>query len=546
GTKIIIFSNVEGISPGDKVFAKVRVYRLEEASFAGDFDAKGYYYAQGITNRGRIIQYEVVGSKWSIARLRHTLLKCYEGRLEEKSFAYLKTLFFGISDLDKEVKSAYSLLYLSHLLAISGLHITFLYNILICFYRKCFRIKGEKITLATLGIYVLFIGFPSSCLRAFLFLVLEVWNKKGQLKYTKLDILSISFIGMVLIFPLRAFQNSFILSFIISFVWIFMEDYTQNKKKITKAFLSSLICIFSILPFLINQSNQISFVGILLSFILGYLYGKYIFPFVFLILIFPCSIYENIFKLLDLGLLWLTKYAFPISMPNISIWGGTIYYLIFIYILICLSKKVKKYTLLYIPLFIGAVLSLRLANPYYKVTFIDVGQGDSILIELPHNQGNVLVDSYNGTVEYLTSIGVKKLDCVVLSHFDQDHMGTIKEVIERFKVETLLYSPYENEYKIKDLNVKKKSIKSEDLFQVKEVTFQVLGPIHNLSNSNANSVVLKFNLAGYEFLLTGDMTEDEEKDLILKYGSYLDSDILKVAHHGSTTSSTIDFLNLVS
>ncbi|MDE5546901.1 MAG: DNA internalization-related competence protein ComEC/Rec2 [Anaeroplasmataceae bacterium] len=545
-TKIIIFSSIERLAPGDKISAKIRVYRLEEASYEGDFNAKKYYRCKGITNRGRILKYEIIGSRWTIARLRYSMLNYYEVRLNEKSFAYLKTLFFGISDLDKEVKSAYSILYISHLLAISGLHITFLYSFLIYFYRKCFRIKGEKIALFTLGIYVLFIGYPSSCLRAFLFLALELWNKQGQIKYTKLDILSISFIGMVLIFPLKAFQTSFILSFIISFIWIFMKEYTHDKRKIEEAFLSSIICIFSILPFLINQTNQISLVGILLSFILGYLFGKFIFPFVLLMLIFPCSIYENVFKLLDLGLIWITDYTFPISMPNISIFWCIIYYLLFIYILVCLVKKVKKYTLFYVPIFIGIILSLRISNPFYKVTFIDVGQGDSIFIELPHNQGNVLVDSYNGTAEYLTSIGVKRLDCVVLSHFDQDHMGTIDQVINKFKVGRLVYSTYENENKIKSLDVDKQRVKSGNSFRVNEVTFQILGPIQNLFNSNANSVVLKFNLGGYEFLLTGDMTEEEEKDLILKYGTYLDSDILKVAHHGSSTSSTSDFLNLVS
>ncbi|MDE6408172.1 MAG: ComEC/Rec2 family competence protein, partial [Anaeroplasmataceae bacterium] len=264
--------------PGDRISAKIKVYPLNEASFDGDFDAKAYYQAKGITNRGKLVQYQVIGSRWTIARLRFFVLQHFESRLEPKSFAYVKALFFGISDLEKEVKTAYSILYISHLLAISGLHITFLYTVLLQFFRKFFHIKGEKIALFILGIYVVFIGYPVSCLRAFLFLALGLWNKKGQIEYAKLDILSISFIGMVLVFPLKAFQTGFILSFIISFIWVFMKDYISNKGTFTRAFQSSLICIFSIFPFLINQTNQISFLGILLSFIIGYLFGKYVFP----------------------------------------------------------------------------------------------------------------------------------------------------------------------------------------------------------------------------------------------------------------------------
>ncbi|MCM1557912.1 MAG: DNA internalization-related competence protein ComEC/Rec2 [Anaeroplasma bactoclasticum] len=545
-SKYVIYEAQSQLLPGDIISARVRLYKLAEASFEGDFDAKKYYKSKGITNRAKILEYEVIQSDWSVARFRFQLLKHYESSLDEKSFSYLKTLFFGISDLDKEVKQAYSMLYISHLLSISGLHITFLYTVLVGIMEKFFHIKGEGISVSLIGIYVLFIGYPSSCVRAFFFLVLNLWNKKGAIQYTKLDIFSISFISMVILFPLRVFQSSFILSFLISFIYVFMEEFNPTSSKIKKVFFSSFICIFSILPFLINQTNQFSIVGIFISFVLTYLFGKFLLPVILILVIYPSKIYEIIFQKIDSILLLLTDFTFPITVPHLSILWMILYYILFVYILVCLIKGVKKYTILYVFIYLCIVLSLRWVNPFYRVTFIDVGQGDSILIELPYNQGNLLVDSYTNTVEYLQSIGITKLDYVILSHFDDDHMGTVDEVLKEFDVRMLLYSAYEEKNKIPNTIVPKMAVKSGDSFVVGNVNFQVFGPIRPTTDANSNSVVLKFTLDKYSFLLTGDMTIKEEEDLILEYGKKLDCDILKVGHHGSKTSSSEAFLKLVT
>ncbi|MDE6656181.1 MAG: ComEC family competence protein, partial [Anaeroplasmataceae bacterium] len=308
-TKCIVFEENKDLKPGDVIQAKVHFYKLNQASFEGDFDEKSYYASKGITNRGKILQYEYIKSIWSLERMRYYVLDFYSIHLEEKSFSYLKTLFFGMTDLDKEVKEAYSLLYISHILAISGLHITFFFSFLVLILQKIFHVKGEGIAVLIIGIYVFFIGYPVACLRAFLFLALRVWNKKGSIHYTELDILSVVYIGMVLLFPLKAFQTSFILSFVISFFLLFMKDFNLSKSKINKAFLSSLICLCSILPFLINLTNQISIVGILLSFLLGVILVKCLFPCIVALLFFPISFYEVIFEALDKGLVFISKYT---------------------------------------------------------------------------------------------------------------------------------------------------------------------------------------------------------------------------------------------
>lgn len=544
-TKILIYGSHTEIKPGDYLYAKVRVSSFQEASYFGDFDSKSYYASKGITNRGSLLHYENKGTKWTIKRLKYEWILFYEKYLQEKSLSYVKTLFFGITDLDEEVKSSYSILYISHILTISGLHISVLYALFVYFFERIFHINGEHLALSFLAVYVLFIGCPISCLRAFLFLAIKSWNKKGSISYTSLDIYSITFIFLVIVFPLKAFQTSFILSFVISFVLLFMKEFITTQSKLIKSFLSSLLCICSILPFLVNQTNQISIIGIALSFALGYVFGKCILPIVLFILIYPNSSYERIFQGLDKLLIFFKDFSFPIRIASLSFWAIIGYYAIFIFVLICLARTKKIRSLWLVFVYLCMLLILRVANPFFKITFIDVGQGDSILIELPYQKGNVLIDCYTKTLNFLKSVGIRKLDYIILTHFDQDHMGSLEEIVDEIQVEHILYSKYEDIKKISHLSIDKRGVKSQDSFTLSETNFQVLGPIQQAKDANSNSIVIRLEAKEFRFLFTGDMSSVEEEDLINEYGKELKSDVLKVGHHGSSTSSSLDFLRLV-
>lgn len=544
-SKMIIYTSVSDLKPGDIIYAEIKVTCFSKPSFNGDFNRKSYYNSKGITNYGKLIHYEKQGAKFRIERSRYFVLNFYKEHLGEKSYAYVKALLFGVSEFDEEITNAYSSLYLSHFLAISGLHIHFFYSILLCFFRKMFRISGEKISLCILGGYVLFIGYPMATLRAFLFLLLRLLNQRGSIKYTELDIFSISYIGMVILFPLKAFQVGFILSYIVSFILLFMEEYSRGCSKWKKRFCSSGLCILSILPFLIQQTNQIFLLGILFSFFLGAFLGKIILPLILGVFLVPNHFIEFLFTGLDQGLLLLCQYSLPIPMPTLSLFGVVLYYVLFIIGLIFLAKNKKRY-ILFLPLYFVLIFSLRLINSNYRVTYIDVGQGDSILIELPFNRGNVLIDTYTKTGKYLRSLGIKKLNFVILTHFDQDHCATLSEICQNFQVEHILYPIYEEDKKLPEYNGKLTGIKSGDSISVAELKMSVLGPIYDYKNSNANSIVLRMKIKEFFFLFTGDLTSNAEFDLVKKYGKELSSDVLKVGHHGSKTSSSKEFLQAVS
>ncbi|MDE7100463.1 MAG: ComEC/Rec2 family competence protein, partial [Anaeroplasmataceae bacterium] len=255
-TKIVVYNQGFDLIPGDQIDATIKVKGLLKASYTGDFNEETYYLSKGVTNKGSILYFEKLNHQFKIEELRYSILNFYRTTLGTKSYQYISSIIFGVVELDKDIKEAYQTLYSSHILAISGLHIIFIYQIIKKLLQKVFKIEGEILSLLVVGIYLVLIGFPVAALRAFLFLILRVLNK-GKIKYTELDILSLSFILMILMNPFWAFQNGFILSFLISFLLLFMNEFNVYHG-VLKKFYTSLLCILATLPFVINQNYEIS------------------------------------------------------------------------------------------------------------------------------------------------------------------------------------------------------------------------------------------------------------------------------------------------
>ena len=202
-----------------------------------------------------------------------------------------------------------------------------------------------------------------------------------------------------------------------------------------------------------------------------------------------------------------------------------------------------------------------------KVTVIDVGQGDSIFIKLPNNSSNVLIDTggiVNYTNEewkiknkgysiakdriipYLKSNGINKLDTLILTHGDYDHMGEAINLIDSFKVNKVIfncgdYNDLEQELirKLDDAGIRYYSCIKK--LSVGKYKFNFLNTkIYN--NENDNSSVIYFNYNNNKFLFMGDASKNREKDILDIYnlGSI---DFLKIGHHGSDTSTSNEFID---
>lgn len=191
------------------------------------------------------------------------------------------------------------------------------------------------------------------------------------------------------------------------------------------------------------------------------------------------------------------------------------------------------------------------------VHFIDVGQGDSILVQI--NNKNLLIDggpkaSAPKVINYLNKQNVKKLDYIVATHPHEDHIGSLSDIIKKFEI-GILYSPkittntdtFEN--MIKSLRNKKQKItiaKQGEFLDLGNAEAKILSPnLDKYDDLNNYSVIIKLSYNKLNFLFMGDAEKLIETNLI-KSNINLQSDIIKIAHHGSNSSSSAEFLNIVS
>lgn|SRR5699024_3349138 len=195
-------------------------------------------------------------------------------------------------------------------------------------------------------------------------------------------------------------------------------------------------------------------------------------------------------------------------------------------------------------------------NKDMHVHFIDVGQGDSILIETP-SQKSILIDggppeSGKKVVTYLKDQGIAKLDLLIATHPDIDHIGGLLHVMREFPVKKIIdsgklhttktYAKYiEHIWKYK---IPVEIAKVDDTIPIDpELSIDILNSYSRAKTNNDSSIVLKVNYKEVSFLFMGDLEKKQEKKLANMEG--LDADIIKVAHHGSKTSSSFEFLQRV-
>lgn len=224
-------------------------------------------------------------------------------------------------------------------------------------------------------------------------------------------------------------------------------------------------------------------------------------------------------------------------------------------------KKVLSYILILVLVFVYVSVKDILGDQGDKgdleVHFIDVGQGDSTLIKC--NGSNILIDggkrsSKDIVLEYLNNEGIKKLNYVVATHPHEDHIGGLAHVIENIEVEEVIMPEVTTNTKVfealidtigaKGLEIT--GAKSGNKYELDKGEFLILAPnSEKYSNLNNYSVAIKLEFGNKSFIFTGDAEVLSEKEIIEAHGHILKSDVLKVGHHGSNTSTMDEFLDSV-
>lgn len=525
---------------------------------------------------------------------RKALTGYVENHFTDQTVGYINALLFGDrSKMDIQTESQYQLVGIVHLLAISGSHISL---ISLAAYYFLIRIGITKETsLYTTIIIIIYYGFlagaSASVVRAVVIGVLVCIVKLMKKKVSITSLLFISCILMIAAKPSYVDDVGFQFSFLASFVLILTsKKLLQINSWLGKALFTSCTTQLASLPILLVNFHEFSPYSMLVNLIFVPFISFIVMPlciFGFLLSFISSTLHNCVEAILSFCIYWSSKFlTLCLHLPFVKLTfihpSRTVlifYFLsIFFFFYSLEIEKIKhqlKYSIIAVFVLIIAHYFYPYFNPVGKIMFIDIGQGDCTLIKLPYNKGNYLIDTGGKVImnkakwmerkktfstgsdiviPVLKGEGISKLDKLIFTHGDFDHIGGGKEILQTFKVKTLFvgdkvkYKATEQERidiaKENGVNVKK--ISEGYNWQTNGSTFQVINPKKNYSgDENHGSIVIRAYIGGKSWLFTGDFDSSGEQRVLSDYPN-LKTDILKVGHHGSDTSSSEEFIKAVN
>lgn len=567
---------------GDIIKITGEYKNIESYKNQGVFNYKESLKKDNIYGKLDVDKIEKIGENTSIYKYfvyaNEKIQQKYEENFSNQTSNILKGLIIGInSDIDSKIKEKIQENGLSHILAISGTHISCIILILNKILEKISydNRKKKKLILTILIIYNLVIGFIASAMRAIIMTILTI-TAKLIFKKNKFEIdLSIASLIILIINPYYLIDSGFLLSFgaTIGIIYILpILNKIKIKNKIINYFFQMLLVSIAvnifIFPTTIYLFKRMSITSIVIGLIISPL--AFIMQICGIITIFlPTNIIKLIKPIIEIlvnAFIYLSQIDLGWSYFKVlNILEITIYYIFLIYIINHkkrFSKIIKNILIILTIINTIVYFQIRLKNEL-TIHFIDVGQGDSTLIETPENK-TILIDGggnenynigKNVLIPYLLNKKINKIDYMLISHFDTDHVGGCIEVAKYLKVKNIIISKQTKETEnfqeliqiAKEKNIKIIICKKGDEINIsKSIKLKILWPKEELISTdiNDNSIVAKLEYNNTSILFTGDITQNIEKEILKNQN--IKSDILKIAHHGSKTSSNIEFIKKVN
>lgn len=527
-----------------------------------------------------------------LKRYRQSGLKKVADLFSQETTGVAQALLFGDrTEINEDIIDSYQTLGLIHVLVVSGLHVgivtAFFYRLLIQI--GITRERAIDGLLIFLPIYVLVTGGAPSVIRAAIMTAAVLIGLRLKFKLHPLDGICGAFILILLHNPNTLYHIGFQLSFLISMSLIVSAETIADRFKSSAARLLAVAAIAQLvsLPLLLYYFYQFSPMSLLVNVVFVPIFSVVILPLSFitflLSILFP-FLSEPFVFLFEMGITVIHWTLISIKQwPLANIVTGKpsplytfAYFTAIFYAFVQMEKrdlrKFRHFTPL-LPLIL--LLLLQLAGPYFnpygKVTMIDVGQGDSILIELPFRKAVYLIDT-GGQVRFgededwqsrrnefdvgkdfvlpvLKAKGIRQVDKLILSHGDEDHIGGTEALFRALRIREILYGKsdtFDEREKTLLTNAIHSGIRVTFVergmhWQKGNNTFHVLAPEGSERDKNERSIVIYANLGSLSWLFTGDLEEMGEAKLLRNYPK-LKVDVLKVAHHGSNTSTSERFI----
>lgn len=472
---------------------------------------------------------------------------------------YMKGFILGDKS-EIEYYTKYQTLGIAHLFAISGMHIglfsTFLLKIL---YKLGDKSKYLFVILFLL-LYGFIVGFTPSIKRCLLFFILNCINKLFKLNLSSLKVFTLT-ISLLILFDVNLIYDVGFLYSVFTVGGIILNQAYINKGNYwVKSLKLSYIAFLFSLPIALHNFYVVNFLAII--------YNLFYVPFVSLImyplclLSFIISPLERIFLVLvfifEKVSGFLATIDFLTLYMKMSLFSMVLFYLCLVLIFKLGRKKYFVGLIISILLFYGRVL----LDANWYIYYFDVGQGDCALLISARQRKVIMIDtgglkSYDEAstyyvsdkiITFLHSRGIKKIDKVLLSHGDYDHMGDALNIIQKVKVTEVIFNCGQYNTLEKDLIKELQQRKIKYSACVKEVNvgktkMQFLNT-RVYDNENDSSSVIYMNYNSYKFLFMGDAGTVREQDLLKQY-NLAKIDFLKVGHHGSNTSTSEEFIKKI-
>ena len=476
---------------------------------------------------------------------------------------YLFTFILGDkSYLESNIKRSYQSNGISHLFSISGMHTALLISIINKLLKR-FKLSEKNLFLSTifiLIIYLFLVGLSPSILRAVLFYIIFSLNTINYFYIKPTNLFFIVLNISLLVNPYYIYDIGYLYSYSISFALIKTLNNIQSNNYFKTLFKTSILSLLISLPITLYNFYEINILSIIYNLMFIPLVSLIIFPLSLIVVIIKpfLPIYNCLVNILELLSLSLSK----INIGKLVFKRLPIYiYIIYFIILIVYLYKPKK---LIISIFF-ILLSIHYFIPYFDSNYlkiVDVGQGDSSLIH--YNRKNILIDTggitsyyrntdglvFNNTLSPLfKSSGIKRINYLILTHGDYDHMGEAINIVKNFKVDKVIFNCGEHNYLEKELIkvLNKKRINYYTCINELKLDDNKLYFLQtkDFNDENDNSNVIYMELNNYKFLFMGDASIDTEKEILKEY-DLPQIDVLKVGHHGSKTSSSEEFINTIN
>ncbi|MCD4820064.1 MAG: DNA internalization-related competence protein ComEC/Rec2 [Candidatus Cloacimonetes bacterium] len=592
----ISFSFDDNLQYGDIIETIAFLQKYNNSSNPFSFDYAEFLEFKKIYGKGypkteiKIIESERSLLKIGVINVRSWLRNRINERFGEYS-GFIRAILIGekqdLSDWKQKLNQAG----LSHILAVSGLHVGILSLVFFLILKIIFRNRylSRILLILILLFYAAICGWTPSVTRAVIMISLYLISKMIQRKPNSNSILATSLFIITIFDPKQLFSIGLQLSFTAVFILLNILPqirYIKLKrdeiillsfgKKILNGILtlmfSSAIISICLAPVTMYYFHQFNLNGILANLIAIPLISL-ILPLSIVIIILPSFVavyYIFSFKIvMQFFNFWSNLSA---SLPlhfdflRFNSWQFFISLILLISFPIIKNFKKRKLTLtLYTLFFVNIAFSfINLEKDVFKITFFDCDVGDMFLIEADNSQ-KMLIDTgppefskkhfKYSALGYFQKKGISEIDYIIITHAHNDHYGGLEYILINMKVKNLVMTDdfqkrgiwnYLKKFVTKDTNI----ITVNDVMNIstKDYQCQIIHPDKNYFHGNINnmSIVIHLDFDELQVLFTGDIEEEGEEYLLHNYCMELDADILKIGHHGSKTSSTSEFIEKVS